>query len=645
MSRGRDGVSLGIAWCGIVIENPQPLWLPLLLLALPGIGFAAYAVNQAIFPPGDRPLSTIPAIGIVLALLPTHLLASATGSLTVGLAVAWGSIGAAGYAWIVSHRREFWSALTAERAGRARKLGITALATLPIVLPTILLNYSDAAYHEAFIAQLQNGTYPPRYLYEPSLPLRYHYAFDLAGAIVTGLLRLRLDHAISLLTLSLWPCMFLLLWRVGEHVGGRRAGLFVALAVCFSGGWPLLARIGSPCGVCAVNGLKINPPFIHYFFQHPWSIGAPIFCLVVLQRAALPRLRHRALGLAALVCSLSLLSLSEAVLFVTMVAALGLTEGWRLVRFRDRAAATIVLGLGASLLSAKLMGGFFIVADYPPVGGLYDTGFEVRHFGSLAAILGQIQWNLASFGLLLVLGVIGLRRAANERAFLAILAAIGLVLSNSLYYEYSWDIVKFGTVSFIALAIGAGTLLFSLAQWANTLYKRGIFVALVIALAGEGLFYPVIMLSVYDPEARTIFSAQMITPYLSREYPVDADDARAVSFLRTHMGPFETVFRAEAKSEGYAVWGGLATQEPWDMYASDSRDNDMYGLGKEKFARRKSLARISETWFNRLAAEHVTWIVTDADNSAVNAALASPEGQRRAVQAAQYGKVRVYRFR
>ena len=79
-----------------MIENPQPAWLPLLLLALPGIGFAAFALNKALFPPTDRPLCTIPGIGLVITLLPTHVLALTFGSLNVGLAVAWNLVGAAG---------------------------------------------------------------------------------------------------------------------------------------------------------------------------------------------------------------------------------------------------------------------------------------------------------------------------------------------------------------------------------------------------------------------------------------------------------------------------------------------------------------------------------------------------------------------
>src|SRR5204863_6809133 len=97
----------------------------------------------------------------------------AFGSFYVGLALAWSLIGIAGYVWITRHWREFRAICSHSRAGLRRKLWVTGLATLPIVPLAILLNYSDEAYHHALIAHLQNGVYPPRYLYEPSLPLRY----------------------------------------------------------------------------------------------------------------------------------------------------------------------------------------------------------------------------------------------------------------------------------------------------------------------------------------------------------------------------------------------------------------------------------------------------------------------------------------
>jgi len=106
-----------------LIDNPQPVWLPLLLLAMPGIGFAAYAVNDALFPRENRPLCTIPAIGIVLALLPTHLLALTFASLSTGLAVAWTVVGIAGYGWITHHWRELRSAFSCSWAGCSASCG------------------------------------------------------------------------------------------------------------------------------------------------------------------------------------------------------------------------------------------------------------------------------------------------------------------------------------------------------------------------------------------------------------------------------------------------------------------------------------------------------------------------------------------
>jgi hypothetical protein len=631
-----------------MIENPQPAWLPLFLLVLPGIAFSAFAINQAIFPHGERPLCTVPAIGIVLALLPTHALALAFGSLTLGLAAAWTVIGVAGYVWIYQHWREFRFTLAIEHPGWARRLGIAALATLPIVLPTILLNFYDEANfngHHAMIAHLQNGTYPPRYLYEPTLPLRYHYAFDLAGAIVTGLLRVRLDHAVDLLTLALWPCMFLLLWRVGEYVGGRRAGLYVALAVCFSGGWPALAWAGAACGFCTVNGIRINPPFIQHFFQHPWGIGVPLFCLAVLQRAALPRLTNRALGVAVLICTLALLSLSEAVLFVSAVVAMALTEAWCFVRFRDRCAAEVFLAISASVVIAKLIGGFFVSGPFPPTGGIFGTAFYLREFSGSDAVLGQAQWNVASFGAVLILGIVGLLRSKRDKMFLLILAALTLVITNLLEYKHTWDIAKFGVVSFIALAIGAGIVLSDLRAWATTNRIRTmIFDLFVVAVVAQGAPYPFIMLWAYDPGPRPPPSnqtiSQMIRPYFSLAYPVDPDNAAAVSFLRTHLLPSEIVYRSVPKVEPYAIWGGLPTQI--SMYPADTGGDDAYGLGQGKFSVRTNLDRISHNWLKRLSAEHIAWLATDDDDAAINALLASPEVQAGVVLVAQYGDLRVF---
>ena len=47
---------------------------------------------------------------------------------------------------IATNWREFFATLLNERAGWTRKLGIALAATLPIVLPTTLLNFHDEGY-------------------------------------------------------------------------------------------------------------------------------------------------------------------------------------------------------------------------------------------------------------------------------------------------------------------------------------------------------------------------------------------------------------------------------------------------------------------------------------------------------------------
>jgi hypothetical protein len=137
----------------------------------------------------------------------------------------------------------------------------------------------------------------------------------------------------------------------------------------------------------------------------------------------------------------------------------------------------------------------------------------------------------------------------------------------------------------------------------------------------------------------------MIRPYFSTEYPVDRDDAWVVSFLRRHLRPSEIVYRAKEKAEPYVIWGGIPTQMTWYLYATEREPDEVYGLGKEKFAARRELDTISADWLERLAAAHVAWVVTDPEDTAINAILASPEGQNRAALVAQHGDIRVFHLR
>jgi hypothetical protein len=77
------------------------------------------------------------------------------------------------------------------------------------------------------------------------------------------------------------------------------------------------------------------------------------------------------------------------------------------------------------------------------------------------------------------------------------------------------DIVKFGTVSFIALAIAAGVALSDLWGRADNRGQKTGCASLIAALLWQRLLYPFGQLSAYDLESRPRFSVQMIRPYFS----------------------------------------------------------------------------------------------------------------------------------
>ena len=240
-------------------------------------------------------------------------------------------------------------------------------------------------------------------------------------------------------------------------------------------------------------------------------------------------------------------------LFVASVVALALTEAWIFVRFRERTSATVITALGGSLIGARGIGGFFVAASYPPAGGFFGTGFYLRDYSGSDALLGQIQWNLASFGVLLVLGIVGLRQLRTEKLLLTIFVAVILATVNFLRYRDTSEINKFGAVGLIVLAMAAGVDVSGLASGTTTFARRITGVLLLTILLVPGVRFAVAVLFAYDE--RLAFSDQMIRPYFSNAYPVSRDEALAVSFLRTHMGPSEIVYRTVERSEPYAIWG------------------------------------------------------------------------------------------
>jgi len=243
------------------------------------------------------------------------------------------------------------------------------------------------------------------------------------------------------------------------------------------------------------------------------------------------------------------------------------------------------------------------------------------------------MWNISSFGVIPILGFLGFIHLSRERLFLGALTAIGLAVSNLLEYQFTWDIVKFATVASIALAMASGVALAQFWERARSPVQKLGFGIVVAAFALQGGAYPILAPVLYSVHQ------QIITPYFSLSFPLAPDEARAIAYLRTHMGPFDMVYRNDSKFRPYAVFAGLP--HPGNYFPAQNGANDQYGLGEKKLLKRIDLNRISEDWVARLSAEHIRWIVSDSEETEINIVLEGAERNRTVFTMAQFGNLRI----
>ena len=119
-------------------------------------------------------------------------------------------------------------------------------------------------------------------------------------------------------------------------------------------------------------------------------------------------------------------------------------------------------------MAARLLGGFFAPQPTDPGSLLrFDAHGITPRFGS------QLLWNIVGLGLLLPLGIPGLRLLdPAARWALGTIAVSGLLATNLLAYPYSWDIVKFSTASAVGLGLAASAVLWKLILGRPTVRNR-----------------------------------------------------------------------------------------------------------------------------------------------------------------------------
>ena len=571
----------------------------LLLLALPGAWLLGRAASRRIS--NDRGARAVLAAGLALSLavLAVHAASLAAGSLRVGLPIGLLATAAAGVAAEITHRRRALRARTAptnrtnssapsDHADRPEGrppsswMFLTMIAATAAMTPVALgYHLHDELYltgHMSVAAEIQNGVYPPRHLAFADTPLRYHYGFDMVTAAVTALLRVPVDRAIDLATLALFALSWCLFWALGERLLGRARAWLVPVGALLAGGVPVACDnpqrtlVGRVVDMCQIGPHYVNPPVPAYFFQHPWSIGIPVG-LTALLLATSRRAPSERVRLAALTAVLAALSISQMTLFAAFLPAFVVAEALREGTF-DRARALRMLAVAAaSLLLAKLLGGFFV-----SVPGLPGLPF-VAQLGFGRTLRETALWNAQTFGALLPLGLAGFFLLRRDRLLFGLLAAGSLLVVNTLRYEGTDDILKFATLASLSLAVLASAPLARcfpdrttqrppVAPWKTTA---------ALALLASTTLSGAVFLWALDTGWPGIPAWMR-----SRPSPVTPADAEVITRLREQIRPGEAVYRNTAATHAYAQWGGLP--QPWIHWTAKA-----FGFPPDRIAARERL--------------------------------------------------------
>ncbi len=444
-------------WIGL----PLALLLPLVWRA--GLALVRHAT-------GDVRLSRFlaPGVALVMWLLGVHVAGLLTHSFYAGLAL--GTIVPAALG-LASLRRALPADPSADRT-LWWMWPSAAMAVALMVGPTSWNKHDECLVvgHLSIPAEMLNGVYPPRHLTFPNYEIRYHYGIDLAAAMVSAVLgRLDVQTSVHLLSLALFGYAFCLYWLLGERLlGGRASGPVTAVCALFAGGAPYFCRPGRPLdywtSACRRGGAWLMPPMPSNFFQHPWSLGLPLFAMLLLlwlrvgpggpdelANDAWPRgglTGRRPCGWLLLGLITAVLSFSQATLFVCVVPSLVLVGSLSGRRLSAPRLAKYLAWAAAMALSARLLHGFLA-----PVAEPARASIALHTFWGETTPGEWLRWHAESLGALLPIGVLGFFFVPRQRSLLALLAAGGLLTRDLFKYGTTWDIVKFSMVTQLALGI------------------------------------------------------------------------------------------------------------------------------------------------------------------------------------------------
>jgi len=582
------------------LTNPLPLTLTLLVAALPGVYLLGRRLTDWLELERDVRRLLAPTAALSAWLVAVAIAGRFTGSFVAGLSIGTLCVALIGMAWTARGRGGHSPGEDRPQGstpGSSKSMWLSGLlVTLPVAFLTLQSDFFDdynLIGHRGVVAQFQNGIYPPRDQVYPEYLFRYHYGFNVVAAALTGLFRLSVGAAIDAVVILGFFGSWCLAWRLGERLTPSRSGIWTALGGLASGGaffwflghsdWAQQGAVG-----IVVGGNRINFPVVMYFFQKPFALGFPL-ALAVMLAASVPAAegqgRRRGLLLALL---LAPLSLAEVVLFVTIAPSLAAQE----LAAQRRLSALLPSAL--ALLLAVPLGGVL----FTPMPEGHTALVRARSWLGEQAPTEVLLWYFLTTGLILPLGLLGLRGMARLRLFFLTLILGSFAVPLFFEIPRSWDIVKFSTVGQLAAGLAAGCLLARLAAASHRLRIPAValLVAFLVASPIGYVGYWIREIVRPTPEIGQLLAAQR------QAYEIP-DWSRLVDWLRRTAPGDGVIFCQNPLLLRQLLFAGLYTAGP-------SMINPQFGVPEKRVARRQALLDQLPPDPKRWREEGVLWIVT-----------------------------------
>lgn len=643
-------------------HSPLPIYLCSLILFLPGIWLCGRKLASITFSQPVYIKLTSPLLAALLWLLCVHSIGLLTHNFLSALIL--GSVLPATYGYLFCRFQIVPRNPAQPRESLSRPIVWAAFIGTVWILPAVIFwDFHDKLFvkfgHFSIANHILNGVYPPRDFVYPQYEMHYHYGVDTLFAMLSAVTRLSVPIVIDLATVISWWYSLVLFGLIADTLcaqkQGKKAGAIGVIVGGFGGGiiWFLASAYDQPIAAAQYlipflssnhllsgSGAQINHPLASYIFQHPWTLGLPIFLTVLLVWSEVEQKNRPAIGATMSIgLCLLVLSFSQAVLFFTLSASILGVIGFRLLHllktqgYQQGQLTAPWLILCGVIISTYLALPFISTLLGGGIGTTNSTKILYSQYGIAGNFEANVLWHLAVFGLLLPMGLVGIFFLQNLRLLLTLLLIGSMIVFNFFQHEYSHNIVKFATVAQIVLSITSVAVIVRLLDQSHKA-MRVIVAVLLLALINAGIGFH--LLFWFNQSTMTIAQWRL------QQYGYfTVDDTLAVSWLRRYIAADEIVLCPSPQlAESCSIEGGFPLLQP-HMYVGVGAGHNP---NPQELDQRYALYNQPNYNFYLYAQKNVRWAIISARSTEWQPIFQRWEQQGYAKLVMQFGDVSIFRL-